>query len=76
VPGDRDYGQPELKSSVTDADVKFKIVERSVNEYLTESGLRFKLELELTNVSKTSKLDRDGIPIYIVDTKTKVELDS
>jgi hypothetical protein len=73
TPADRDYSPPELKSSVVEEDMKFKKVKEPANEYSTESGLRFIFRLELTGVSRTSKFDRDGIPVYLLRTSTTIE---
>jgi hypothetical protein len=73
IPGNRDFGSPELESSVVEADVEFEKVKEPVNEYVTESGLRFNFVLRLTRVSRTSKFDRDGVPIYLIKTESQIE---
>jgi hypothetical protein len=73
TPGNRDFGGPELDSSVVEADVEFEKVKEPVNEYATESGLRFNFVLRLTRVSRTSKFDRDGVPIYLIKTESQID---
>ena len=73
TPGNRDFTIAELESSVAEPDVEFEALKEPVNEYLTENGLRFNFRLKLTKVSKTSKFDRDGVPIYLIKTESQIE---
>jgi hypothetical protein len=74
TPASRDYSNTELESSVAEAKVGFEAVTEPVNEYVTESGLRFNAKLRLTGVSRTSRFDRDGVPIYLIKTESQIEL--
>lgn len=73
TPASRDYSQPELKSSVVEEKVGFTPLKEPDNEYSTESGMRFSCRLVLDKVSKTGKFDRDGIPLYLLETSTIIE---
>jgi hypothetical protein len=73
TPADRDYTQAELRSAVVEQDVKFTKVSEPVNEYKTERGMSFVTKLGLTRVSRTSKFDRDGIPVYMLETSSSIE---
>jgi hypothetical protein len=73
TPADRDYSPPELRSAIVEQDVNFTKVSEPANQYRTQSGMRFVTKLGLTRVSRTSKFDRDGIPIYMLETSSSIE---
>lgn len=73
TPSHRDYGQAELRASIEEENVKFKVVEEPANEYATKGRLHFIMRLKLVKVSRTNKFDRDGLPIYLVKTESRLE---
>lgn len=56
----------ELNASIVRRNMKFTIVKEPVNEYVTEKGEMVLLTLRLLTVSKTSRYDANGDPIYIM----------
>jgi len=67
------YTQEELASSVIHEDMKFKIVEEPWNEYKFKDETVVKVKLVLSMVSKTSKFDAHGEPIYLVNAQPIVK---
>ena len=45
----------------------FKTVRQSWNIYELENGIKIKLRLSITSISKTNKFDGHGMPIYTID---------
>ena len=64
----------ELQSSVVKDDIKAKIVREDWNSYKLENGMVVQIRNVLVNVSRTSKFDSKGIPIYLVDTNVIVKV--
>jgi hypothetical protein len=67
LPDSKTYSIDELKSCIVDEDIDFKTTQQSWNIYELESGIRIKLRLSVTALSRTNKFDGFGMPIYIID---------
>jgi hypothetical protein len=61
------YPINELRLCVVDEDIDFKTTRQSWNIYELENGIKIKLRVSVTSVSRTSKFDSYGMPIYIID---------
>lgn len=67
TPDTRVYSPQELGAAVIKGDVRYTTVSEEWNEYVTDDGARVRLKVTLTRVSKTSKFDKNGDPIYLVE---------
>lgn len=64
-PDTKVYSPSELQQSITH-DVRYTIITQDWNEYVTDDGANIKVQPMVTKVSKTSKFDLHGDPIYLV----------
>jgi len=70
-PDSQVYSPSELQQSITH-DVRFTIITQDWNEYVTDDGANIKVQPMVTKVSKTSKFDLHGDPIYLVNVQGNV----
>jgi len=68
------FSPEELESNIINENVSFNVLREGWNKYIIEDGTRIRIKISLTKVSKTAKFDKDGNPIYIVNTSTKVTI--
>lgn len=68
-PGTTGYTKEELEESVVEEDIDFDTIEESWNEYELEDGRTLHIKPVLTMISRTSKFDDDGEPIYIMQSQ-------
>lgn len=61
------YTTKELRSFIIREDLDFETIKEIWNVYELENGIVLKLRLSPTSISKTSKFDSGGIPIYLID---------
>jgi len=61
------YTTKELRSFIVREDLDFETIKEIWNVYELENGIRLKLRLSPTSISRTSKFDSGGIPIYLID---------
>jgi hypothetical protein len=73
-PESKRYSVPELRDSVVEEDIDFETVKSTWNSYLLENGMRLKIRLSPTLVSRTSKFDDAGIPIYVIDSTLDIKV--
>ena len=66
-PDRKSYPISELRSCIVDEDIDFRTTRQSWNVYELENGIKIKLRLSVTSISRTSKFDSYGMPIYIID---------
>lgn len=66
------YSPPELASSIKEDDVGYDTLSEEWNEYIVEDGTKIRLKGTVVKVSRTDKTDRNGDPIYIVQTTLMV----
>lgn len=69
-------GPGELTDAIIDPDMRFTTIKEPVNEYLTTDGKRVLVRLRLYNLASTSKYDAKGDPIYLINAKPVVTVDS
>lgn len=67
-PSPRIYSPEELQASIIDDDVRYSTIVEEWNEYIAEDGASIRVKLVVVKVSRTDKTDRDGEPIYLVQT--------
>lgn len=59
------YSQAELFAAVTKDDMRFNTIAQDWNEYVVDDGARIKLQPIILKVSKTSKFNGKGLPVYL-----------
>ncbi|TVP39000.1 hypothetical protein [Candidatus Nitrosocosmicus arcticus] len=70
-PDSKAYTPPELQQSITQ-DVRYTTISQDWNEYVVDDGANIKVQPMVTKVSKTSKFDLHGDPIYLVNVQGNV----
>jgi len=70
----RTYSSAELGAAITKSDIRFTTIAQDWNEYVVDDGARIKLQPVLLNVSKTSKFDNKGLPVYVTNINTTVQI--
>ena len=74
TPSTGQYGQEELSESIVERDVTYETIQETSNEYVTEGGMRVVLQLASPAIAKTDKFDASGVPIYIVNVQTNIQV--
>jgi hypothetical protein len=64
------YTREELAASIVADDIPFDTVKEDWNEYKSIEGIVIGIKPVVTTVSRTSKYDRNGDPIYFVKHQT------
>jgi hypothetical protein len=67
----KSYTPHELQQSVTH-DVNCTTITQDWNEYIVDDGTIIKVQPMVTKVSKTSKFDLNGDPVYLVNVQGNV----
>jgi len=68
------YTKEELVKSVVRDDVDIrKVLEQPWNEYELDNGLLLKIKTIPIHISRTNKYDKEGMPIYLVETTAIVK---
>jgi hypothetical protein len=57
----------ELRSSIVEEDLDFEALAETSNVYKLPNGIIIKFRNRPVTVSRTSKFDRHGLPMYLVD---------
>ena len=73
-PDSRKYSTEELRASIVDTEIDFETVRATWNSYVLENGIRMKARFSPISISKTSKFDRGGMPVYLVDSAADVKI--
>jgi len=64
----------ELRASVVKEDMDFDIIKETWNVYKLEEGIVMKARSSPITISRTSKFDSHGLPIYLVDFTADVKV--
>ena len=72
-PDSRVYTQEQLRSSVVHEDMDFETIKSSWNLYELENGMILKIRNSPVRISKTSKYDSGGMPIYLINGSADVK---
>lgn len=63
------YTQEELAKSIVNDDVDIeKVISQPWNEYELDNGMVFKVKNIPVNIARTDKYDKEGMPIYFINT--------
>ena len=68
------YTIGELRSSIVKEDLDFEVQTEIWNVYKLKNGITIKVRNSPINVSRTSKFDNRGLPIYLVDWTADVKM--
>jgi len=74
TPDARKYSLEELRNSIVKGDIDFETLKSTWNSYRLENGISLKCRLSPTVVSRTSKFDEGGMPIYVIDSTLDVKV--
>jgi hypothetical protein len=61
------YNPQDLQASIIKRDMDFDVITEKRNEYKLENGITIKVKSSPLEISKTSKYDQQGLPIYTVN---------
>jgi len=68
------YTTDQLKSFIVEEDLDFETIKETWNVYELDNGIIFKLRLSPTTISRTSKFDSGGMPIYLIDATVEAKI--
>jgi len=74
TPDIRKYSVEELRNSIVKEDIDFETLKSTWDSYWLENGISLKCRLSPTVISRTSKFDEVGMPIYIIDSTIDVKV--
>lgn len=70
TPSTATYTPEDLEKAVVQDDIPYDTLAQEWNEYLVEDGTKIKIQLTLFRVARTSAFDRNGNPVYILQSST------
>lgn len=73
-PDTKKYTIKELRSSIVKEDLDFETLKETWNVYKLKNGIEIKVRNTPINVSRTSKFDDRGLPIYLVDSTADLKV--
>lgn len=73
-PDTKTYTIEQLRSFVVKEDLDFESLKETWNVYNLENGITIKVRNAPVSVSRTSKFDSRGLPIYLVDSTADVKV--
>lgn len=73
-PDNRTYSPEEMRTAVVKDDVHFDTQEQEWNEYVVDDGTKIRIQPILLQVSKTSKFDNKGYPLYLVNINATMDI--
>jgi len=73
TPDSKMYPIEELKKSIVDEEMDFETMKETWNLYELENGVILKMRISPVAISKTSKFESAGMPIYTVDSSMDVK---
>jgi len=68
------YNPQDLQASIIRRDIDFEVITEKRNEYKLENGITIKVKSSPLEISKTSKYDQQGLPIYTVNSTMDMTL--
>lgn len=66
TPSTRTYSPEEIRENLKD--MRYSIVFEEWNEYVLEDGTVMRIKSSATEIARTDKFDRNGDPVYFVNT--------
>jgi|ERR1700730_4136895 hypothetical protein len=74
TPDNHSYSPQELQQAITREDVRYTTQSEEWNEYVSDDGARIRVKATVVRVSKTSRFNAKGEPIYFVESSTMVSV--
>jgi len=74
TPDKRIYPPEQLVKAVVEDDMRYKTLSEEWNEYELHDGARIRLKATVTTISKTSKRDVNGDPIYSIGNNVMIQV--
>jgi len=74
-PDTKRYTAEDLRQAITQKDVDYETVRESWNFYQLDNGMVLKVKLSPSVVSKTSKFEQGGMPIYLVESSLEMKIE-
>lgn len=68
------YTPEELRSSIVKEDMNFEILEEHWNDYKLKNDMQLRIRNSTISVSRTSKFNSRGDPVYLVDSTADVKI--
>jgi hypothetical protein len=66
------YSPQELQNSIVANDVGVDTLAEEWNDYVAEDGTKIRVKNSVVEVSRTSKFDKNGEPIYLISSSQQV----
>jgi hypothetical protein len=66
------YTPQELQNAIVADDLGVDTIAEEWNDYVADDGAKIRVKCSVISVSRTSKYDKDGEPIYIVSSSQQV----
>lgn len=73
-PDTKTYTTRELRSFIAKEDLDFETLTERWNIYKLENGITVKIRNAPIRISRTSKFDSQGLPIYLIDSTADVKV--
>jgi hypothetical protein len=73
-PDTKKYTETELLSSIVKKDIDFEAITETWNIYKLKNGLTLKVRNSPINVSRTSKFDERGLPLYVIESAADIKI--
>ena len=68
------YDPRQLESSIVQDDISYTTLAEEWNEYVDEEGSKIRMKTTVSRVARTSKFDKHGNPVYLVQSHGIVEM--
>ena len=73
-PNPNPISKQEMKKSIDKPDMRYDTLSQEFNEYLLDDGTKLKIFTNVISVSRTTRKDAKGDPVYQVQTKNNIEV--
>jgi hypothetical protein len=75
TPDSKIYSAEEYKASITQGDMDFETIKETWNLYELENGIALRIRTSPAVVSKTSKFESGGMPVYLIAGNVEMKID-
>ena len=73
-PDKNTYNTEQLKASIEKDEMSYRTVAEEWNEYRVDDGAVLRIKATVMKVSRTTKYDKNGNPIYLVDNNIMIQV--
>jgi len=74
TPDSTKYTPQQYKESVIQDEVRYTTISDEWYEYIVDDGTRIRLKMTIIGIQKTSKFDRNGDPVYLVNNSALLQV--